>query len=393
VGKVGGKCTESAARSPLLPDTISHVTSLHDPAGLLLLAARHRVQPQHLHRLATLVNKRGFEWEAALAELPVPLPGALVGELRRVELDLERRIDSEEDGATRLLFRTAKGLAVESVLLRIASGRTSLCLSCQSGCPVRCSFCATGREGLRGDLTVEEILDQLVQGQQLAAAEQRLVRNLVFMGMGEPLFVEDTLHEVLRRLVHPRAFAFPPTRIAVSTVGIPEGMVRLSEAFPEVRIAVSLHHAKQSEREALIPLARIHPLDELRRAIAEVGRPESLVMIEYLLLEGRTDRPEDLEALAAWLEGLPVRINWIPYNRLGTDDPLRPTPPAERERIAALFRARGFLCTMRRSLGSGVLAGCGQLAGEVSCVPEGGRSNRRSPEAPTRAPAREKRES
>lgn len=342
------------------------MTFLHDPAAVARLARESAVPPHHLHRLATLVLKRGFEPKAALAELTVPLPAEVVDALRFDTLVLERRVDAERDGATRLLFRGASGVPVESVLLRIASGRTTLCVSSQSGCPVRCRFCASGREGLRAELRVEEVLDQLVQARRIAFAEGRAVRNLVFMGMGEPLLVPDTLFEVLERLVHPRAFAFPPTRIAVSTAGVPAAMVALAERFPDVRLALSLHSARAEVREALIPLAREHSLDELRAAVREIGRGRSApVMVEYLLLEGWTDRAEDLEALARWLEGLRIRLNLIPYNPRGATDPLRPTPEPERQRIAARFRARGFQCTVRRSLGADSGAACGQLAGEA----------------------------
>ncbi len=342
------------------------VTFLHDTDDLERFAREFRVPPHHLHRLATLVLKRGFEPSVALAELPVPLPAELVERLRFESLLLEKRVDSAGDGATRLLFRTAAGAPVESVLLRIASGRTTLCLSCQSGCAVRCRFCATGREGLRAELTAPELLDQLVQAGRIAAAEGRKVRNLVFMGMGEPLLVESTLYEALDRLVHPCAFAFPATRIAVSTVGLPGAMIRLAGRFPEVRLALSLHSARAEVREALIPAAAEHSLEELRAAVLEIGRSRSApVMIEYLLLEGWTDRPEDLAALAAWLDGLRVRLNLIPYNFRGENDPLKPTSRDDRDRIAAYFRSLGFQCTVRRSLGGDSGAACGQLAGEA----------------------------
>lgn len=341
--------------------------ALHDTPSLERLASEHRLSPHELHRLATLVLKRGVDPEEALAALPRRLPSSLVEQLSFGVLRLEKRVDSTEDGATKLLLRTAEGIPLECVLLRIASGRTTLCLSVQSGCPVRCTFCASGLEGKRADLSVDEVLDQLVMARRIADGEERRIRNLVFMGMGEPLLAEGTLHEVLRRLVNKRAFAFPPTRIAISTIGLPRAMVRLVDAFPEIRLALSLHSARQEVREELIPLARPYPLKLLRAAVREIGRRQAhRVMIEYLLLEGRTDRSEDLDALRGWLEGLRVHLNLIPYNPLGPDDPLRPTPRPERERIASIFRAEGLPCTLRRSLGGGVLAGCGQLASDAS---------------------------
>lgn len=340
------------------------VVSLHDSTQLEALARRHRISPELLFRFATLVLKRGFAPEVALEELPVLLPTALLGELCFEFLELETRRDSAQDGATKLLFRTKAGAPLEAILLRIASGRTTLCLSCQSGCPVRCSFCATGADGLSAELTPEELLDQFVQARRLAAGEERQIRNLVFMGMGEPLLTERTLHASLRSIVDPRAFAFPAGRIAVSTVGLPEPMLRLARAFPEVRIALSLHSARQERREELIPLARRHTLEELRETVRELGRiQEGPVMIEYLLLEGLTDSPADLEALVRWLDGLAAHVNLIPYNPFGGAEPLRSTAEPARRAFAEDLRARGFACTLRHSLGADVLAGCGQLAG------------------------------
>lgn len=277
---------------------------------------------------------------------------------------------SAQDGATKLLFRTSSGARLESVLLRIASGRTSLCLSIQTRCPVACRFCASGTLGKVDSLHVDEVLDQVVQARALLRLEDRELRNLVFMGMGEPLLEEDLLHECLARLTAPAGFGFPENRLLVSTVGFPDGMRRLAERFPGVRQALSLHAAREEVRCELIPAARSVSLRALREAVLEVGRiTGGPVMIEYLLLAGVNDRPGDEAALLAWLEGLPVLLNLIPFNAPGSlgashsvDSRLRPTPLEQGRDMAQRFRERGIRTTLRHSLGQDISAACGQLA-------------------------------
>ena len=339
------------------------MTELHDAAGLARLCKRHRCDPQPLQRLVRAVLQRGESPAVARESAGSRLPAALLDELDWSTPGLLVRRDSQLDGATKLLLRSRGGKEFEVVLLRVRSGRTALCVSIQAGCPAGCTFCATGGLGLRGRLELSDVLGSVLLGRQLAADEGRSLRNLVFMGMGEPLFEEELLHAALERLCDPRGFAFAPRRVSVSTVGVPEAMVRLAEAHPGVRQALSLHSARDEVRRGLIPLAEKHPLGELRRAAREVGRlTGGRVLVEYLLLAGLTDRPEDEAALCEWLEGLPVHLNLLPYNALASAPQLVPTPREAREAFAARMRARGIRTTLRRSLGGDVAAACGELA-------------------------------
>ncbi len=339
------------------------VTSLHDSTGLAALSRRHRVDPQHVRKLARLILQRGHAWEEACTELAEFLPGALLAELDQGVLTPIEQRDSDDGGATKLLLRSALGAKFEAVLLRAQSGRTSLCLSIQAGCNAGCKFCATGAAGLHARLSLEDVLEQVVIGRRLATQEGRLLRNLIFMGMGEPLFELELLFAALERLLDPLAFAFAARRVCVSTVGVPAGMVRLARRFPLVRQALSLHSAAPEERARLIPPSAKHGPEELREAVREVGRlTGGRVFVEYLLLAGRTDRPADEVALAQWLDGLPVHLNLIPYNPLVTGSELTPTSQPEREAFAARMKARGVPTTLRHSLGSDIAAACGQLA-------------------------------
>jgi 23S rRNA (adenine2503-C2)-methyltransferase len=193
-------------------------------------------------------------------------------------------------------------------------------------------------------------------------AENRRVRNIVFMGMGEPFHNEETLYEAVAALLAPELFHHTPGRILISTVGIPDAMVRAARRFPEVNLALSLHSVRQDVRERLIPFAAKYPLDQLRAAIAKVNEIQrNTVMIEYLMLASVNDSPGDARELAAWLTGLDAHVNLIPYNSIAAAPDLRSTERPERDAFAAILRGAGFTTTIRYSLGADIAAACGQL--------------------------------
>ncbi len=335
--------------------------SIHDRKSLAAVMRRLKLDPYPLRRFKTRFLKQGRPASEALAELPEPLREPFGAGVDFHPLTLHAALDSKIDGATKLLFHTRTGNPLESVILRIATGRTTLCVSSQSGCAAACAFCATGTMGLKQNLSAAEILDQVVQARQRLAPENRPIRNLVFMGMGEPFHNEANLLAALDELSAPDGFGFDPGRLLVSTVGVPDAMVRLARSRPKVRQALSLHSARPEIRRRIMPMAERHSLADLRAALDEVtGLQGQEAMIEYLLLAGVNDQPEDLVALRDYLAGLKVHLNLIPYNATGGD--LVGTEKAARERFAAGLRAAGFKVTLRYSLGSDIAAACGQLA-------------------------------
>jgi 23S rRNA (adenine2503-C2)-methyltransferase len=218
--------------------------------------------------------------------------------------------------------------------------------------------------GIAQNLSPGEILDQVVQARQLLAAEGRTLRNLVFMGMGEPFHNEENLYATLETLVAPELFHQPPSRILVSTVGLPDAMLRCTRRFPTVHLALSLHSANQETRQRLIPLAARYPLATLRRAVAEVNRIQPTnkdVMIEYLTLAGVNDSLADADELIAWLAGLRVHVNLIPFNPIEDAPHLEGSDRAARVAFGACLKAAGLKTTIRYSLGADVAAACGQL--------------------------------
>lgn len=341
---------------------MSERISIYDSSAIERLRATLKLEPRRLRALRTALFKKFRGVEAALAELPENVRPDFAGRVEIHPLAVELTRDSEVDGATKLVLRTPADLLIESVLLRTGTGRVSLCVSSQVGCAAACEFCATGQMGIARNLTRAEILDQVVLAGEHLAREGRTVRNVVFMGMGEPFHNEQSLYDAIAALLAPELFHYPPRRILVSTVGIPDAMVRFARRFPSVNLALSLHSVRQSVREQLIPLAAKYPLEELRAAVAAVNKiQQNTVMIEYLMLAGVNDSAEDARELADWLSGLDVHVNLIPYNPIESAPHLHTTERTERDAFAELLRAAGFATTIRYSLGADVSAACGQL--------------------------------
>jgi 23S rRNA (adenine2503-C2)-methyltransferase len=336
--------------------------NIHDLPAVEACRRRHKIDGYRLRQFRNGFYKKHLSAEASLAELPESQRVRFAAEVEFHPLQFEIRHDSQLDGATKLVFRTAQGLLIETVILRMASGRTALCVSSQVGCAAHCDFCATGKMGIARDLRAAEILDQLVQANQLLADENRSVRNLVFMGMGEPFHNEQQLYTALDVLADGGCFNLNPQRILISTVGIPAAMIRCATRYPEVRLALSLHSAREDVRRTIMPISQRHSLGELRHALENVTAiQQHLVMIEYLLLKDLNDAPQDAKALVEYLRGIPVHINLIPYNPIAESPHLSPSDPERRTAFSKALKAAGFPVTTRYSLGADIAAACGQL--------------------------------
>jgi 23S rRNA (adenine2503-C2)-methyltransferase len=336
--------------------TVTDAVSIFNSEAVERLRKETRLDPEHVRALRNALFKKFEADDVALARFP---------ERDRItchSLELFRRCDSQVDGASKLLLKTSVGMLIESVILRIATGRSTLCVSSQIGCAAACDFCATGKMGIAQNLSSAEILDQVLQTGQLLAAEGRRLHNIVFMGMGEPFHNEDNLFETLDALTSPKLFNRSPGSILVSTVGVPDGMLRCAERFPKVNLALSLHSVNPEVRRELIPLTKKHPLDELQETIRELNRRQGIpVMIEYLMLAGKNDLPDDASQLVEWLRGLNVHVNLIPYNEIEDAPHLAGTEDAKIRSFASHLKESGLTTTVRYSLGSDIAAACGQL--------------------------------
>ncbi len=288
-----------------------------------------------------------------MSNLPHELRAALAAAIPFSSLAVER-IARSADGTEKALFETGDGRPLEAVLMRYRDGRRSICLSSQSGCPLTCTFCATGSMRFGRNLTVSEIVDQALHFRRIEPLD-----HAVFMGMGEPLMNLDAVLATCERLPD---LGISASHTTISTVGWIPGIERLATDGPRVRLALSLHAPSDALRSELMPVNDRYPLADLLEAcLVWRAARKRRIYIEYLMLAGVNDRVEQARALAGLLRPREAfKVNLIPYNPTGGS-----FEGSSREAIAA-FRAalaeRGLPATVRLTRGREIAAACGQLA-------------------------------
>ena len=279
------------------------------------------------------------------------------------------------DGTIKWLFDVGDGNAVETVFIP-EDDRGTLCVSSQAGCAVGCRFCSTGHQGFSRNLTTGEILSQLwfaehTLRQQFNTTE-RVISNVVMMGMGEPLQNYSALVPALRAMLDDHGYGLSRRRVTVSTSGVVPMMDRLGQDVP-VALAVSLHAPTDALRDNLVPLNRKYPLHELmdacRRYLAYA--PRDFITFEYCMLDGVNDQPEHAQALIDLVkpkrgagEGVPCKFNLIPFNPFPASGLTRSSATTVKAFAAQLSDA-GIITTVRKTRGDDIDAACGQLAGDV----------------------------
>ena len=263
------------------------------------------------------------------------------------------------DGTDKLLLECGDGRRIESVLMAEDDRRT-VCISTQVGCGMGCVFCASGLKGVERNLSRGEIVEQVLRLRNLLPAEEN-VTNLVVMGMGESLANFDNLVAALDRLCSPDGLGLGQRRVTISTVGLPEKMVKLAELDRQYHLAVSLHAPTEALRDELVPInAKVGLGAVMEAAETYFHRTGRQVTFEYVLLGGINDRPEDAAALARLLESRKAHVNLIPYNAVPGLPYRRPTAEAIR-RFVATVRSRGVSVSVRKTKGREIDAACGQL--------------------------------
>lgn len=276
-------------------------------------------------------------------------------------LKLLRTLESEDGETIKFLWELPDQKRIESVLI-MSGDRRTVCVSCQVGCPARCAFCASGREGLLRNLTPAEIVEQVLHINRYLKDKLERVSHIVFMGMGEPLENYESVVKAIQILHLPEGLNISQRRITVSTVGVVEGIHRLAKEELKVNLVLSLHAPNQHIRKKIIPYARKYPLEEVLMAMDEYSRlTKRDITYEYTLLAGINDHRKNAQELAILLEGKQCTVNLIPYNPVEGLNLDRP----ERESIEdfrAILEEAGINTTWRYTKGKDIAAACGQLA-------------------------------
>ncbi len=310
-------------------------------------------------QVAGWLYQSGVDDVEAMTNVPAAIREALAEEFDTRALDVVETQRSV-DGTRKLLLGAFDGARVEAVLIP-EERRNTLCVSTQVGCPLTCSFCATGALGFTRNLSTAEIIDQVLLAMREMEPDSSLT-NLVFMGMGEPLLNLPAVSEAIRILTDPKAFALAPRRVTVSTSGVLPQIAPLLEVAP-IHLAVSLHATTDEVRDVLVPLNRRFPIAELLETLREEPRINRRrpVFFEYTLMAGVNDSVEDARRLPALLRGIPSKVNIIPMNP-HPDAPYEAPAPEVVDRFTAELHAAGVRVTLRRDRGRDIDAACGQLA-------------------------------
>ncbi len=332
-----------------------------------------------LNQLITLLTEAGFERYRArqvyewvhsrgakrfddMSNLPGRLRGWLAEHTRLNPLELVR-VSGQAGQTQKALFRLDDGRLIESVVMRDdENGRVSFCLSSQVGCALACTFCLTGFGGFQRDLTPGEIVAQaLVMRRELLAPAESL-HHIVFMGMGEPMLNMDGVIAAVRLLTDPLGFGLSPRRITVSTAGVVPGIDGFGAANLKVGLAVSLNATTDAARSSIMPINRRWPIRELMDALGRYPlEPRRRLTIEYVLLKGINDTPEDAKRLVDLLGGLRCKVNLIMFNPC-RDLPCQPVQPRTLDAFAQVLSSAHMTVTVRWSKGREIEAACGQLA-------------------------------
>jgi len=341
------------------------------------------------------------DWNEA-TNLSKELREKIKKEFPLLSLEVLNIIESKNKDSIKAVFKLKDGNIIETVLMRhlntkeddIKAGRNTVCVSSQAGCAMNCGFCATGKIGLKRNLTSEEIVDQILffarwlkkwQGLALTSdvkarpchERYEKVNNVVFMGMGEPFLNCDNTIQAIRILNDKDGFNLGIRHISVSTCGIVPGIEKFAEENLQVNLAISLHAADDETRTKLMPINKKYPLADLMKAVDDyIKKTNKKVMFEYLLIDGVNDRAKDAANLAKLMKNSLYHVNLIKYHDIGLARnasnlaceagraDFKPSPQAKRTQFFDALKKLGVSVTFRVSFGEDILAACGQLAGK-----------------------------
>jgi 23S rRNA (adenine2503-C2)-methyltransferase len=354
-----------------------------DAEGLAAWFAERGEKPFRARQVLRWMHRFGEDDFGRMTDVAKSLRSALATEAV-IRGPVPVRDSVAADGTRKWLLDVGAENAVETVFIPEAN-RGTLCVSTQVGCALECAFCSTGRQGFNRNLTTAEIIGQLWHANRMLGAlkqpgegdsGERVISNVVLMGMGEPLANFDNVVAALHLMLDDNAYGLSRRRVTVSTSGIVPAIDRLREAAP-VALAVSLHAPDDRLRDRLVPINRKYPLRELMAACRRYleSAPRDFITFEYVLLDGVNDSDAHAKALLDLVREVPSKFNLIPFNPF-PDSGFRRTPPDRVRRFQELLMAAGIVATVRKTRGDDIDAACGQLAGQVKDKSRRGASSR-----------------
>uniref|UniRef100_A0A383VBW3 Radical SAM core domain-containing protein n=1 Tax=Tetradesmus obliquus TaxID=3088 RepID=A0A383VBW3_TETOB len=359
----------------MAPSRVLSPQSVWDLPAVLAAFRERGIKERHVYKIWSMLLKNPDVAWSDIPDLPKAAAALLEQQFSRCTSTVLRCQQSTGGDTTKLLIQLQDGMQVEAVVMHYdtsdrytgreeAAGwgnkRSTLCVSSQVGCQMGCTFCATGTMGLKGNLCCGEIVEQLVHATRVTP-----IRNIVFMGMGEPLSNYEAVKAAVGMMGEPRLFGIGCRHITVSTVGVIPRIKQMAADLPGVSLALSLHAPTQELRRTIVPSARAYPLAKLMDAVAEYqAASQQRVFVEYVVLAGVNDGPEQAHELGQLLQGRDMVINLIPWNPVYQPDGPFFAAPAEGsvEGFQRILRSSyGLHCTIRQEKGQDISGACGQL--------------------------------
>lgn len=347
-----------------------------DVEGLTDWFAQLGEKPFRARQVSRWIHRFGVDDVGQMTDVAKTLRAMLAAEAE-IRGPQSLRDSTAADGTRKWLLgvgnQLGNGNAIETVFIPEAN-RGTLCISSQVGCALECSFCSTGKQGFNRNLSTAEIIGQLWHANRMLGAVrqpgvddsgERVISNVVLMGMGEPLANLDNVSAALRLMLDDNAYGLSRRRVTVSTAGLVPAIDRLRDSVP-VALAVSLHAPTDALRDELVPINRKYPLRELMAACRRYleKAPRDFITFEYVLLAGINDSDADAHAVLQLTRTVPCKFNLIPFNPFPGSDYRRPTPERVR-RFQEILMNADVVATVRKTRGGDIDAACGQLAGQV----------------------------
>jgi len=278
------------------------------------------------------------------------------------ELEPEKVLSSDGDNTIKALFILKDGLKIESVLMKHEDKRKTVCVSSQVGCSMDCNFCATGQQGFKRNLTVGEIIEQVLFFARISKKER--ISNVVFMGMGEPFLNYDNVLEAIKILNDKDGLNIGIRHISISTVGIIEGINKLADEKLQINLAISLHAPNNDLRVKLMPINKKYPIEDVITAVSSyIKKTKRRVMFEYLMIDEVNDSPDQAKELSKLIKKLVCFVNLISFNPVGHSD-FKSSPGWKIKKFKDILEKNNISVTQRYRFGQEIKAACGQLAGE-----------------------------
>lgn len=337
---------------------------IHDEEKLKEFFKEHKIEPYRLSQLQNAIYKNFIDNFDYISTVSKDVRNLLKENFYFYSLTADKIVTSQNGQTTKILWKTHDEKFIESVIMRHLTGRNTLCVSSQAGCPMACSFCATGKLGLIRNLEVHEIIEQIYYAAKFLNSAWDSLRNVVYMGMWEPFLNYENVKKSIEIACSQKKMDLANRRVTVSTCWIIPGIKKFWDDFPQTSLAISLHAPNDDVRKKIMPVDNTYPVEDLMKSLDEyVEKTNKKVFYEYIMINGVNDHIKLADELGQLLKWRLAHVNFIPYNPgEWTGGTYMPTPKFIIQKFQSILEKYGIPSTIRATMGDDINAACWQLA-------------------------------